>query len=81
MSGSAPVPADPSETNRQPASAGGDRDASSLHRSPISIGWAIAGSLAVATGLELSGRFLFQAYGVGYGVTGMLTLLDEIAHR
>jgi len=29
----------------------------------------------------MSGRFLFQAYGVGYGVTGMLTLLDEIAHR
>ena len=75
MFGSAPVPADPSETNRQPASAGGDRDASSLHGPAISIGWAIAGSLAIAAGLELSGRFLFKAYGVGYGVTGMLTLL------
>ncbi len=36
----------------------------------------IGGSVALAAGLELFGRYLYAAHGVGYGVTGMLTLLS-----
>ena len=39
-----------------------------------SIGWTIGGSMALAAAPELIGRYLYQAYGVGYGVTGTLTL-------
>jgi PAS domain S-box-containing protein len=41
----------------------------------MSLGWIIGGTLAIAASLELFGRYLFWAYGVGYGVTGVLTLL------
>ena len=43
-----------------------------------SIGWMIGGSVALAAGLELFGRYLYKAHGVGYGVTGTLTLLATV---
>lgn len=42
----------------------------------LPIGWVIAISMLLSAAPELLGRFLFQAYGVEYGITGMLTLVS-----